>query len=268
MTISPISPSATSASSSSRRSNSHPADRRADRAGLGRPVGVVERGDRGGLGQPVALQHLDAERLLDAAQHLQRQRGAARAQTRRCEVSNRSLSGHREQRHVHGRHAEEDVHPVAGEDLQRLLAGSNLGSSVMQAPPAIAAVHGTGLAEGVEQRQPTEDDVARGHRHQRLDRACGRWCRRLSWRELGALRLAGGAGGVQDHGGVRRPSRSTTPGSRLGAGEQLLELPGRHHDDVGAGRLRGLGRLLGEQREDDGDLRAGVAPGVARSRRP
>ena len=52
-------------------------DRGPDRAGLAFPVRVVERGHRGGLRQPVPLQHLAAERRVERAQHLDRQRGAA-----------------------------------------------------------------------------------------------------------------------------------------------------------------------------------------------
>src|SRR3954452_12821636 len=52
-------------------------DRGADRPGLALPVHVVERGGRAGLGQPIALQDHAAEILLEATQHLHRQRRAA-----------------------------------------------------------------------------------------------------------------------------------------------------------------------------------------------
>ena len=77
MTISPTSPCATSLPSSSTTFISTPLDRGADRTGLALAVGVVEGGHRRGLRQAVALEHLAAERLLEAAQHLDRQRRAA-----------------------------------------------------------------------------------------------------------------------------------------------------------------------------------------------
>src|SRR5437763_10263911 len=59
--------------------NPHPdvPDGRADRAGPALPAGEVERGDRRGFRQAVAFQHRDAERLLEPAQHLDRQGRAA-----------------------------------------------------------------------------------------------------------------------------------------------------------------------------------------------
>ena len=55
----------------------HPGDGGADRARLALPVRVVERRDRRGLRQPVTLQDRAAERLLELAQHLDRERGPA-----------------------------------------------------------------------------------------------------------------------------------------------------------------------------------------------
>ena len=113
----------------------------------------------------------------------------------------------------------------------------------------------------MEQRQPTEHDVAGTDAHQRLEVGAD-VAAQVGVGQLGALRRPGGAGGVED-------DRRVVPGAddrpalvRLGAGQGLLELARGHHDDVGAGGLGGLGRLLGEHGEHHRDLHPGVVPGV------
>ena len=113
-------------------------DRRADRARLALAVGVVERRDRRGLGQAVALEHLAAERLLEAAQDLDRHRRAARgADAQRRDVDVVAV-GVVQQRAVHRRHALEDRAPSRSR-ISSALAGSKRGSSVIAAPLQIAA---------------------------------------------------------------------------------------------------------------------------------
>src|SRR5207253_1341963 len=64
-----------------------PVDRRADRPRLTIAVRVIERGDGRGLRQAVSLEHLAAERLLNAAQQLDWHRGpAGYAQLQRRDV--------------------------------------------------------------------------------------------------------------------------------------------------------------------------------------
>ena len=95
-------------------------DRRADGADLALLVGVVEGGDRRGLAQPVALEDLAVERLLEAAHQLaghRRAAGAADPQRRVVALLARLVVEHRV---VHRRHAGEQRHLVALDDLQRL----------------------------------------------------------------------------------------------------------------------------------------------------
>ena len=100
---------------------------------------MVERGDRRGLGQAVALEHHAAERLLELAQHLDRQgraAGDAHAQGRDVVVGAvRDVK----QRAVHRRDTREDRDPFAASILSAF-AASKRGSSVRQAPAMIAAL--------------------------------------------------------------------------------------------------------------------------------
>jgi hypothetical protein len=145
----------------------------ADRAGLAVAVGMVERGHRGGLRQAVALQDDAAEGGLEAAQHLDRQRGAARhTQAQRADVGVAG-AGMVQQGDVHRRDALEDGDPVALDHLQRL-ARVEAGQQRQAGPGADGGVEPAGLAEGVEQRQAAHDDVAGlqaqqgGRRHRRV----------------------------------------------------------------------------------------------------
>src|SRR3954454_9448286 len=136
----------------------HALDRGADRAGLALAVGVVEGRDRRGLRQPVALEDLAAEGLLEAAQHLDRERRAARdaqPQARRVVVV---ALGVVEDRVVHRRDALEDRHAVAVDGLQRL-AGVEPRDQVEAGAAPDRRVERTRLPEGVEERQRPENHV-------------------------------------------------------------------------------------------------------------
>ena len=219
---------------------------------------MVEPGDRRGLRQPVTLEQGDSERLLDPRQHLDGQPGPARrghlqaAGIKAVPV----LDG--EQGHVHRRHAEEGGHPIAIDDRQGLLP-VELRQQRQARPAAHRRVQAAGLAEGVEQWQSAEQHVPGPGRHQRLERGAD-IAAQVGVAELGALGLTCGPGGVEDDRGVLcRPHGN--PLRRLLLGEQLLEPTGSNHDHVDPGHTGGLGRLVGEHREDHRDPGRGVAPG-------
>ena len=139
MRISPISPGATSLPSSSTSLHLDALDRRADRAGLALAVGMVERRDRRRLRQAVALEHLAAERLLEAAQDLDRQRraaGGADAQAR--DVAACSRSGWFSSAPYIVGTPSKTVH-ASRSRISSALPGSKRGSSVTHAPPQTAA---------------------------------------------------------------------------------------------------------------------------------
>ena len=212
MRISPISPGATSLRSSSTTFISHALDRRPDRAGLALAVGMVERRDRRRLAEAVALEHLAAEALLEAAQDLDRQRraaGGADAQLGDV-VARRARGGSAARRTSSARPRRPCTRRARGSPAP--CPGSKRGSSVTQAPAADRGVHRAGLAEGVKQRQAAEDHVADAE----VEQADGDRdvAAQVVVRQLGALRLAGRARRVEDHGGVvavdarRRPRRA------------------------------------------------------------
>jgi hypothetical protein len=112
---------------------------------------MVERRDRRGLAQPVALEHLAAEPLLEAAQDLDRHRRAARhADLQRRRVVALGIRNV-EDRRVHRRHALEDRHPIALDDLECL---DGVEARDQREHPAAEQrrVEPAGLPEGVKQR--------------------------------------------------------------------------------------------------------------------
>ena len=246
ITISPISPGSprpavgSSASSSAGRANSTPADRGAHRARLGRPVGVVERGDRRGLRQPVALEQRKPERLLDPAQHLDGQRGAAGGadpEGAGVEAVRGRLDG--EQGHVHRRHAEEDRHPVPLRRREGLLRRrtSAAGSGRRRRPSRRSGrrsdrTSGTAAARRTARRPGPL-------RQQRLDAWSATLVRRLAWVSSAPFGLAGGARGVEDDRGVLGGrARPRSVGRARSPASCASNSPGADHDDVGAGGAR------------------------------
>ena len=216
-------------------------DRRPDRAGLALAVGMVERGDRRRLAEAVALEHLAAEALLEAAQDLDRQRGAAGGADAQLGHVAALAVGMVQQGAVHRRHALEDGAAVALEDLQRL-ARVEARQQRDAGTAADRGVHRARLAEGVKQRQAAEDDVADAH----VEQADGdrHVAAQVVVRELGALRLAGRARRVEDHRGVVAVDLGDVLVGLVGE-DQALDLARLDLDDLDvAGLLRpGLGGL-------------------------
>jgi hypothetical protein len=234
----------------------HPADRRADRAGLALPVGVVERGDRRGLRQPVPLEHRDAERLLETAQHLDGQgRAAGDADPQRGGVIVGPVGG-MQQRHVHGWHALEDGHPVLGDDPQRLL-GREPRQQGQARPGRHRDVERDRLPEHMEQRQPAEDHVVRARADDVGARHLG-VADQVAVSELGTLRPPGRAGGVQDHRGVLIGTGRDLV-IRGDRGQQVGEAAPVHHDGLRPGLLGAAARLAGEHVPGEDKTRPGIA---------
>jgi len=217
-------------------------DRGTDGARLAFPVRVVEGRERRGLRQAVPLEDHAAERLLERAQHLDRQgcpAGDAHAQAGDVKIA---TVRHGQHRRVHGRHALEDRHPVAIDNLQRP-RGVEPRNERQGRSDRDGGVEPTGLAEGVEQRQAPHHDVLGPQVQQ------GAGCHRrvgaqVGVRELGAFRLPGRAGGVEDDRGVL-PRAAHRLRVRREVGEHLLQRAGRDHDGLGACRLRPPGGLVG-----------------------
>ena len=147
-----------------------PLDRGADRARLALAVGVVGAGDRRGLREAVALEHDRPEGLLEAAQDLDRHRGAAGdADAQRGGVEALAL-GVVQQRPVHRRHAVEVGDAVALHRRQRL-AGVEFGHQ---------GEAGADLQRGVHARPSgRRSGRAAGRRGRRRPRRSRRWC---GWR--------------------------------------------------------------------------------------
>ena len=197
-------------------------DRGADRARLALAVGVVEGGDRRGLAEAVALEHLAAERGLEAPEDLDRQRRAAGGADPQRRRVGRVAVGVVEQRGVHRRDALEDGHGVALDDRERL-AGVEARDQRQAGAGGDAGVEPAGLAEGVKQRQRAEDHVVAAPVSCSRSAAASVLRAQVAVRELGALGLAGGARGVEDHRGVvvlarldrrRRPRRERRAAAR------------------------------------------------------
>ena len=133
-------------------------DRRADRSRLALAAGVVERRDRGGLRQPVSLEDDAAELLLEAADQLHGDGGAAGHADAQARRVGRVRGVRVQHRVVHRRHALEDGHAVALDDLERLVGVEAREHRHLRAA-AHGGVHRAGLAEGVEQRQRSEQHL-------------------------------------------------------------------------------------------------------------
>ena len=104
-----------------------------------------------------------------------------------------------QQRRIHRRHALEDRHAAALDELEHL-TGEEARDQREAGARGDREVEPARLPERVEQRQRTEDDVVAAHRQQiahHLDVG-----HQVAVRQLGALRPARGAGRVEDHGGV------------------------------------------------------------------
>ena len=177
-----------------------PFDRGADRARLALHAGVVGAGDRRGLREAVALEHDRAEGLFEAAQDLDRHRGAAGdAVAQRGGVEALAL-GVVEQRPVHRRHAVEVGDAVALHRLQRL-AGVEFRHQGEAGADLQRGVHATvwpkewksGRAPRTTSPASISQVVRRGDVGVAGEVEVG---------QLGALRLAGRARGVEDHRGV------------------------------------------------------------------
>jgi hypothetical protein len=195
-------------------------------SGLALAPGVVERRHRRGLAEPVALEDHHAERVLEAAQHLDGQgRPARHAHPQLRRVVAVAL-GMVEQGVVHRRHALEDRDPVAIHQLQHS-GGIEAGHEVQARAGAHGGVHRARLAEGVEQRQRAQHDVVLGEPGQADGRDVD-VAAQVAVRQLRALRVPGRARRVEDDGGVAgRPLRKLA--RRLAGVEQALE-PARRND--------------------------------------
>src|SRR3954454_14535718 len=230
-------------------------DRRPDGARLALLVGVVEGRDRRGLRQAVALEDLAAERLLEAAQDLDGERRATRdAQPQARGVVAIAL-GVVEDRVVHRRHALEDRHAVAVDHLERL-ARVEARDQVEAGAALDARVQPARLPERVEQRQRPEHHVVLGDLRERARRDLGVG-EQARVRQLGALRRAGRAGRVEDHGGVVVGAVGDLVHG-LGLAEQPLELPGLDDDGLCARLARALLRGGGEVPPGEQRLGRGV----------
>ena len=221
----------------------HPPHRRADRAGLALAVRWVERGDRRGLRQAIPLQHQTAEGFLEAAQHLDRQcRAPGDAHPQGGHVVVRAVRLV-QQGNVHRRHAREDGHPVAGEDPQRVVGGEPRQQGQAR-PRRHRHVERAGLPERVEQRQAAEDHVIRARADDVGAEHLG-VAGQVAVGKLGALRLAGRAGCIEDHRGVLVvPVRHLVVRDR---GGQEVREAGRVDDDrLGVRPFGAAARIAGE----------------------
>ena len=129
-----------------------------------------------------------------------------------------------EHRGIHGRHALEHRHGVALHDRERL-AGVEPWDQRQRPADRDGGVQRARLPEGVEERQRTQGHgplVESDQVDHDLDVA-----QDVLVRELGALRLAGRAGGVEDHGRVVGPTVEHLVGG-LTPLQQSLELAGLH----------------------------------------
>ena len=221
MRISPTSPWATSLPSSSTSLHLDAGDRDADRAGLALAVGRLNERDRARLGQPVALEHLAAERLLEAAQHLDRHRRAAGDAELEAEASNWSRSGWCSSAAYIVGTPRNVVDPVALDDLERLARGRSAAAASGSAPTAHARVEPAGEAEHVEQREAAEGDAVRPG----VDEVDGdlRGRAQVAVGQLRALRRARRARRVEDQRRCRRPRGRRRRVDRLGRADLLLE---------------------------------------------
>ena len=239
ITISPISPSPTSMIVRVAQAELDAADRRAHRSRLGRPVRMVERGDRGGLGEAVALQQREPEGLLDPAEHLHRQRRAAgrgRSAGRWCRSAPGPCTASRAMYMVGT--PRKTVTRSLRDDPQRLLA-----VELRQQRQAGAAGHRRSSGRQVWPNEWNSGSPPKTTSPGAIGISVSIVVRtllpRLAWRELGALGLTGGAGGVQDDRGVVGRAIGDHVRGRLESRPVCRSNSPRHGDDhVGAGHAR------------------------------
>ena len=249
MTISPISPSADLGVVGSRRAGT-------PRRAIGVPTEPGLIGRSGWLNEaigevsdsPYPSSSWNAEPSLDLVQHLHRQRRAAgRGQLQPAGVEPAAGRARRAAPCTwsarRGRRSP-GPRPRSAAPPRRRTSAAGSGS----APPAIAAFSPQVCPKEWNSGRPPKTtspgsigiSVARSVAHVAAEVGVG---------ELGALRLAGGARGVEDDRGVvagadvgHRRRAASAPAS------SASNSPGVDDDHVGAGDLGGLGRLLGEQR--------------------
>jgi hypothetical protein len=148
-----------------------------------------------------------------------------------------------EDRVVHRRHALEDRDAVAGHQLERP-PGVEAGHQVQACAGAHGRVHRARLAERVKQRQRAEQHVVLAEPCQTVRRYLDVPAQ-VGVRQLGALRLPGCPGRVEDHRRVAgRPFRDG--GVRLDLGRNGFVVPGPDERHLGARRA---GAFLGGSRE-------------------
>ena len=155
------------------------AERAADRARLPRLALPVGRRDAGDLREPVALVDVGAERLLEVAGHLDRERGAADVrEPERRQRGRRDASGAAE-RDAHRRDAEQHRRAGRGHESRASRPGSKRGTTATAPPVASVATRPGRLAEDVRERRGAEHDVggAEGERLGRVRRGGARCCR-------------------------------------------------------------------------------------------
>ena len=171
--ISPISPARASVALEVDELHLAARDGAADRAGLGRLVGHVERGDGRGLGQAVALEDLAAELLLEGPHDLCRHgRAAGRARAQAVGVGLPSAFGWWSiAAYIVG--TPWKIVTRSRRSTSMALAGSNRGISVSVAP-LDRGVEPARQAEDVEQRQAAHHDVVLADLHDVAGRAARR----------------------------------------------------------------------------------------------
>ena len=160
-----------------------------------------------------------------------------------------------EQRPVHRRDAVEVGDAVALHRLQRQ-RGLEFGHEGQAGADPKRGVHRDGLAEGVEERQRAEDDVAGVDLAGRARRDVG-VAGEVVVGQLGALRAAGGARGVEDHrrvvvGDLGEALDRRQRLQRRGEGRRL------DLDQLGAGVGGAVAGLAAEPVPGKQQLRAGV----------
>ena len=176
--------------------------------------------------------------------------------SRSAERSWSARSGWVQQGDVHRRDALEDGHPVVGEDPQRVVGGEPRQHGQTR-PRRHRDVERAGLAERVEQRQPAEDHVLRARADEVGTHHLG-VADEVGVGELGALRLAGRAGGIEEHRGVL-----AVPVCHLlvrgGGGQEIAEADRIDDDRLRVRVLGAAARFVRELVPGEDQPRPGVA---------
>ncbi len=168
-----------------------------------------------------------------------------------------------EQPDVHRRHTHEDVDVLTDDQVQCARPVESRQQHQRRAGVE-AGVHGAGLAERVEQRQASEDDVVLGQTQHRI----GRDDRIHGDVQVGEDRPLGGAGGarrVEDDRGILGLGVDVR-GHRIDGRRALVEpvdpLTAQHGEHLDAGLLGRRFALFEQRSRADQQLRAGVGQGV------